>query len=265
MVTGHQACSSWRRTWREYSIYFLEFLKWWKGHLHWNNTVNWSLILKIKWYKGEKYKEMPTSRFDLNILLSQIKYYRALLVCNGKVRVKPPGSATEALFVLAQTRGKRTIWTQRGSYTSLHHQEQRRKLHLQKKYRQNALGWTIWNHSYWLLFPDKKNNFKMCNRFNNSFHKGDCGLFHFFLSPMLEQKFPGGSKTDWEISSFSHPSAHHRVFASVPWDLNGRPAVFWDPAFSILTGLSVPVFTQAEGVGSRWESVFLYMDKVIFL
>lgn len=33
---------------------------------------------------------MPTSRLDLNILLSQIKYYRALLVGHGKVRVKPP-------------------------------------------------------------------------------------------------------------------------------------------------------------------------------
>lgn len=166
---------------------------------------------------------------------------------------------------------KTSVWIQGGSYASFHHQEQRRKLPLRKNTGRThqVEPYEIPDIDY--CFLTKKNNFKMCDRFNNSFYKGDCGLFHFFLSPMLEQTFPGGSKTcsalgtDQEISSFSHPSAHHRIFVSVPWDLNSRPAAFWDPAFSILTGLNIPVFTLAEGVGSRWESVFFFVSKVLFL
>lgn len=186
---------------------------------------------------------MPTSRFNLNIFLPQIKYDQALWLWHGKVRVKPSGSVAENLFAQFGPRVKVTPSGAEKEAISL------------KKYRQDALGWTIWNHWYWLLFPDKKNNFKMCNKFNSSFYKGGCGLFHFFLFPMLEQKFPGVSLPLEQIRKsllLPIPLQHHRIFARVPWDLNSRPAAFWDPTFSTL---NVPVYL-GRGSGEQVRKCF---------
>ena len=122
----------------------------------------------------------------------------------------------------------------------------------------------------------KKNNFILFNTRDSSIYKRQCGHFHFFLSHMLEQKFPARSKTcslprrDKKLFFPSSSSAVSQDTLKYPMrsqhyasSLLGSSLLHpnW-PQLSLL--IKPHIFAGIEGGGGRPPDVFLYMYKIIF-
>lgn len=125
--------------------------------------MHWHFTLKKNdtQVRGKKYKAIPSSRFDLSILFTEIKDYWALLMWHRKVKELNAQALHQGTCLIVWcTLGRSSLFSVEVNPPT---QRIREEKHLPCKSRWNALCWTIWYCWYWPFLPDKKNNFVLFN------------------------------------------------------------------------------------------------------